>query len=85
MLVHHLSRPGWGGLMRACGMNHDTLQVGFAALRKIHRESGSARFTADVLKLVPDLEGSVYEMAHTKRVLTVRQQGIDFNCSRDDD
>ena len=59
--------------------------MGFAALTKVYRESGSARFTADVLRLVPDLEGSVFEMAHTKRVLTVRQQGIDLNGSRDDD
>ena len=61
------------------------MQAGFAALSKGHRESGSARFTAEVLKLVPDLEGSVYEMARTKRVLTARQQGVDFNGSRDDD
>ncbi|CAL5224124.1 g6756 [Coccomyxa viridis] len=51
---------------KALGM----IRMGFAALTKVYRESGSARFTADVLRLVPDLEGSVYEMAHTKRVLT---------------
>ena len=61
------------------------LQMGFVALSKSYRESGSTRFSADVLRLVPDLEGSVYEMAHTKHVLTVRQQGVDFNGSRDDD
>lgn len=59
--------------------------MGFAALSKVHRERGGARFAADVLKLVPDLEGSIYEMAHTKRVLTVRQQGVVFDGFRDDD
>lgn len=61
------------------------LQMGFAALSKVHRESSSTRFTTDVLKLVPDLEGSVYNMAHTKRTLTVRQGVVDFNGSRDED
>ena len=66
-------------------MSVGALQMGFAALCKTYRESGSTRFTTDVLRLVPDLEGSVYEMAHTKHVLTVRQQVVDFNGSRDDD
>ena len=60
-----------------------TVQMGFAALNKTQREGSSMRFTADVLKLVPDLEGSVYDMAHTKRVLTVRQHAVDFNGSLD--
>ena len=40
---------------------------------------------SDVLRLVPDLEGSICEMAHNKRVLTLRQRGVDFNGSRDDE
>ena len=60
------------------------MQMGFAALNKAQREGSSMRFTADVLKLVPDLEGSVYDMAHTKGVLTVRQRAVDFNGSLDE-
>ena len=60
------------------------VQMGFAALNKAQREGSSMRLTADVLKLVPDLEGSVCDMAHTKRVLTVRQHAVDFNGSLDE-
>ena len=56
-------------------MSVGALQMGFVALSKLYRESGSTRFSADVLRLVPDLEGSIYEMAHTQHVLTVRLQG----------
>ncbi len=61
------------------------LQVGLSALEKLGREGSSNRFTSDVLRLVPDIEGSICEMAHDKRVLTLRQQGVDFNGSRDDE
>ena len=61
------------------------LQVGLSALEKLGREGSSNRFTSDVLRLVPDLEGSICEMAHDRRVLTLRQQGVDFNGSRDDE
>lgn len=61
------------------------LQVGLSALEKLNKEGSSNRFTSDVLRLVPDLEGSVCEMAHDKRILTSRQQGVDFNGSRDDE
>ena len=59
--------------------------MGLAALEKLDREGSSNRFMSDVLRLVPDLDGSICEMAHNKRVLTSRQQGVDFNGSRDDE
>jgi hypothetical protein len=58
--------------------------MGFAALHKAQREGSGMRFTADVLKLVPDLEGSVCDMPHAKHVLTVRQSAVDVNGSLDE-